>query len=458
MQVERKKIQLVIFAVALFTLSVLAGAAPQSNVRPAASANRLVSVMHLPGMGSACDADAVTGPNGLKAADQWALQQLELPSWAPKKQMAALPPQPQQARPAAAPPPPTTNKVLMPERTIRDLDPTYSAVGLDLANDEVILQDNNLWSTRVFRRTDNTPPGVDLTEEKRVIQGDKTQIQFNNGLYIDPKNGDIYSVESDVGDKMVVFSHGADGNVPPKRKLHTIHRVYNLAVDESRQELYATIEFPSEVDVYPKTASGEDLPIRRLIGPHTGLNSLHGIAIDEKNQLLFVNTWGYDSDFKVQGTGRYEDPAIKVFPLNASGDTPPLRVIQGDKTQLNWPAAMKLNPENGDLYVANDIGQSILVFSTAATVSGNVAPARVIKGSKTKLSYPTGIALDIVHQELWASNMGSSSATAYPLMANGDVTPIREIRSAPEGKRSLNFGRTTAVAYDSTRQQILVPN
>jgi 6-phosphogluconolactonase (cycloisomerase 2 family) len=372
--------------------------------------------------------------------------------------MAALAPQRQQSRPAAAPAAPTTNKVLMPERTIRDLDPTYSAIGLDLTNDEIILQDNNLWSTRVFRRTDNTPPGVDLTEEKRVLQGDKTQIQFNNGLYIDPKNGDIYSVESDVGDKMVVFAHGADGNVPPKRKLHTIHRVYNLAVDENRQELYATIEFPSEVDVYAKDASGEDLPIRRLIGPHTGLNSLHGIAIDEKNQLLYVNTWGYESDFKMQGTGRYEDPAIKVFPLNASGDTPPLRVIQGDKTQLNWPAAMKLNPENGDLYVANDIGQSILVFSNVATASGNIAPARTIEGPKTKLSYPKGVALDLTHREVWASNMGSSSATAYPLMANGDVAPIRQIRSAPEGKRSLNFGRTTAVAYDSTREQILVPN
>jgi len=68
------------------------------------------------------------------------------------------------------------------------------------------------------------------------------------------------------------------------------------------------------------------------------------------------------------------------------------------------------------------------------------------------------VALDLVHNEVWASNMGSSSATAYPLMANGDVAPIRQIRSAPEGKRSLNFGRTTAVAYDSTREQILVPN
>jgi 6-phosphogluconolactonase (cycloisomerase 2 family) len=133
-------------------------------------------------------------------------------------------------------------------------------------------------------------------------------------------------------------------------------------------------------------------------------------------------------------------------------------VIQGDKTQLNWPAAMKLNPENGDLYVANDIGQSILVFANIATAQGNVAPKRVIKGSKTKLSYPTGVALDLVNREVWASNMGTASAVAFPLMADGDVDPVRIIRSAPEGKKALNFGRTTAVAYDSRRQQILVPN
>jgi len=450
MRVKRNKIEVAIFAMTLIATTLLAGAGP-ATVHPDLGSNRLVSVQHLPDM-EMCSSD-------LTPADLWAIQQLS-PPVRPEVQMAALAkPEPQQNRPAAAAAAaPRANKTLQPVRTIRDADPTYSAIGLDLTHDEIILQDNNLWSTRVFKRTDNTPVGQKLTEEQRVIAGDKTDIQFNNGLYIDPANGDIYSVESDVGDKMVVFSRDANGNVPPKRKLHTIHRVYNLAVDESRQELYATVEFPPEVDVYPKTAQGEDLPIRRLIGPHTGLNSLHGIAIDEKNQLLYVNTWGHDSDFKVQGTGRYEDPAIKVYALNASGDTPPLRVIQGDKTQLDWPGAMKLNPNNGDLYVANDIGQSILVFSNISTAQGNVAPVRVIKGAKTKLSYPTGVVLDLVHNEVWASNMGSSSATAYPLMANGDVEPLRHIRSAPEDKRSLNFGRTTAVAYDSTREQILVPN
>ena len=43
-------------------------------------------------------------------------------------------------------------------------------------------------------------------------------------------------------------------------------------------------------------------------------------------------------------------------------------------------------------------------------------------------------------------------------MANGDVSPLRIIRSAEDGKQSLRFGKTQAVVYDSVREQILVPN
>jgi hypothetical protein len=46
----------------------------------------------------------------------------------------------------------------------------------------------------------------------------------------------------------------------------------------------------------------------------------------------------------------------------------------------------------------------------------------------------------------------------YPILANGDVAPRRVIRSAEDGKKSLRFGKTQALAYDSTREQILVPN
>ncbi len=347
-----------------------------------------------------------------------------------------------------------------PLRTIRDTAPTYSAIAVDVNAGEVILQDNNLWSYRVFDRLSPTPPDNQISKPKRVVMGVNTWLQFNNGLYVDPVNGDIFSVESDVGDKMVRFAHDANGNVSPKAILHTPHRVYNLAADETRQELYATVEFAPQVVVYRKEASGEEKPLRALKGPNTGLDGVHGIAIDEKNRLMFVNTWGHHSDARIAGSGKFFPPAIKVYPLDANGDVKPLRVITGDKTLLDWPAAMKFNPNNGDLYVANDIGQSILVFANVSdpSVQGDVAPARIIKGPSTRLRYPTGVALDLKNQEVWVSNLGNSSATVYPLMANGDVPPLRVIRSAEESKRSVVFGRTSAVTYDPIRQEILVPN
>ena len=359
---------------------------------------------------------------------------------------------------SASPAPRAAERTLTALRTVRDTHPTYSAIAVDIDSNEVVLQDNNLWSYRVFNRLDSTPAGAELMQPKRLVQGDKTALQFNNGLYVDPKNGDIYSVESDTGDKMVVFPREADGNVPPKRILSTPHRVYNIAVDETRAEIFVTVEYPPEVVVYRKEASGTEQPIRRIQGDQTGLDAPHGIAVDEKNQLLYVSTWGHHSNFRIPGTGRFYPPAIKVYPLNARGDAPPLRVITGDRTQLNWPAAMKLNPETGDLYVANDINQSVLVFRNAAATQGNVAPVRALKGDKTRLRNPTGVALDLKNQEFWVSNLGNASATVYPLMADGNVAPLRVIRSAPEGKRSLNFGRTAAVAYDSRREQLLVPN
>ena len=343
-------------------------------------------------------------------------------------------------------------------RRIADTYPTYTAVGINLQTNEVILQDNNLWSTRIFNRLDNTPPDADLTEAQKVIQGEETHIQFNNGIYIDPGNGDIYSVESDTGDRMVVFAHDARGNAAPKRILNTPHRVYSIAVDEEREELYVTVEYPPEVVVYRKDASGDEQPLRRIVGQRTKLEGPHGIAVDVENQLLYVNTWGQATNFRNPGTGRFNPPAINIYPLDASGDTPPVRRIQGDRTQMNWPGNMALNPDNGDLYVANDVEHSILVFTGLAYVRGNVPPTRVIKGDQTALVYPTGVAIDRTNQELWVSNLGNASATAYPLMAEGNVEPLRTIRSAPREHQSLTFGRTAAVAYDPNRQEILIPN
>jgi DNA-binding beta-propeller fold protein YncE len=343
-----------------------------------------------------------------------------------------------------------------PVRTIKDSYPIYSSVAVDPVRDEVVLQDTNIFGIKIFNRTDNTPPNSESTTPKRVIQGDATRCEYNAGLSIDTTTGEIYSVSLDTQDNVIVFGSGASGNIAPIRILRTPHRNFASGVDDEKQELYVTIQYPPKVVVYKKGASGTDQPVRVLEGPHTYLHDTHGLALDFKRKLMFVGTWGNSSDPNVAGSGKFYPPSINVYPLDASRDAAPLRIIQGPKTLLDWAGAMALDPETGNLWVANDMGGSVLVFK--GTDEGDVSPSQVIRGPRTGLNHPTGIAFDAKNREIWVSNMGNSSASAFSPGANGDVTPIRTIRSAPLGRQSVKFGKPQAVAFDSKRDLYLVPN
>jgi DNA-binding beta-propeller fold protein YncE len=154
--------------------------------------------------------------------------------------------------------------------------------------------------------------------------------------------------------------------------------------------------------------------------------------------------------------GRFDPPSITVYPVDASGNAPPLRVIKGPRTQLNWPHHLAVDEGRGELFVANNGDNSILVFRTSD--NGDVVPARVVKGPRSGLAHPAGIAVDVTNGELWVANMGNYTATVYPITANGDVPPVRTIRAGPQGGLYNMMGNPGSVAYDSRRQEILVPN
>lgn len=351
-----------------------------------------------------------------------------------------------------------------PLRVIKDQYPTYSAVALDLEHNEIVLQDENLFQIMSYDRLANTPPRATMTEPKRVIGGLNTKVEFNCGLYIDPRNGDIYSVNNDTLNTMTIFSREAKGNVPPTRELATPHRSYGIAVDERAEELFMTVQDSPSVYVYRKYAQGTEKPLRILKGNKTQLADAHGIALDTKNGWMFVANHGNAASYgegsnpqrRLPGSGKFQAPSITVYPLKAEGDVAPIRVIQGPDTQFNWPAHLALDEQNGDLYVANDGGHSVLVFKV--TDNGNVAPNRVLKGPKTLLKSPTGVFVDLKNDEIVVANMGNHMATVYPRTANGDVAPRRVIRGAPADQQALQIGNPGAVAYDTKRDQILVPN
>ena len=358
-----------------------------------------------------------------------------------------------------------------PLRVIRDPYPTYSAVAVDPRNNEIVLQDENLFQLMVYDRSTNTPASARLSEPKRIISGHDTNVEFNCAIYIDPKSGDLYSVNNDTLDTLTVFSRNQSGNAHPARELSTPHRTYGIAVDEAREQMFLTVQDPPMVVVYNKYAKGQDKPLRVLRGNRTGLEDPHGIGLDTKNGWMFVANYGNVAAHPdgggnnlpgrgygemLPGSGRYEPPSITVYPIQGSGDNQPLRVIEGPDTQLNWPAHISVDEEHGEVYVANDGTDAILVFRV--TDSGNVAPARVLKGARTQIKNPTGVVVDTVNNELVVANMGNHRATVYPRTAQGDTPPIRTIRTAADGTPALQIGNPGAVAYDSKRDELLVPN
>jgi len=380
---------------------------------------------------------------------------------------------------ATAPARGSTDADRAPVRVIRDPNPAYSAIAVEPNSNMLVITDENLFQMLEYDRRDNTPPSARMTEPKRVVGGSRTHAEMMCGVYIDPKTLDTYVVNNDTQDWLAIFSKEAQGNVAPDRLLAVPHGTFGIAVDEGREELYLTVQHSNALVVYRKAASGEEPPLRRLFGDATQLEDPHGVAVDTKNNLLFVSNHGSVSyrgqdaprdvrgastdeaedramrDF-VRGTGKFEPASITVYPRDAKGDTKPLRIIEGPKTRLNWPAQIALDEERGELYVANDMDHSVLVFR--ASDQGNVAPIRVIRGAQSGIRNPTGVTLDMKNKELWVSNMGNHSATVYPLTANGDSAPLRTIRGGPAGEPALMIGNPGGVGYDTKREEILVPN
>jgi len=427
---------------------------------------RLVSVDPLPEMGGEiCEPVPASGPGGREETLMAALQE---------RQDARA------ASTAARSAAPQDRSKLKPVRWIHDPYAAFSSVAVDPINNEVVLTDENLFQILVYNRTATTPPSARLTEPKRIIAGLKTKIEFQCGLYIDPKTGNIYAVNNDTVDTLVIFDRNAKNDVPPTRELYTPHGTFGIAVDEASEEMFLTLQHDSAMVVFRKYAEKDESPLRLLQGDATGLADPHGIALDSKDGWVFISNhgavssrsprpdarpsrrgaqkqnWPLERAQAVPGSGRSLPPSIIVHSMKAQGNAPPLRVLQGPKTQFNWPTGLAIDEQRGELYVANDIGNSILVFNV--TDNGDVAPKRVIQGPKTNLRNPTGVWVDLKNNEVWAANFMNHSATVYPLTASGDVAPLRIIRSGPLDEPSLGIGNPHPVAYDSKREQILVPN
>jgi hypothetical protein len=117
-----------------------------------------------------------------------------------------------------------------------------------------------------------------------------------------------------------------------------------------------------QIAVFARLADGAAAASRVIAGQQTLLGrTMHGIRYDAiHDEIIAPHQLGQ---------------AILVFRGGASGEEPPIRVIQGSLTQMMAPDRVDIDPVNNEILVPEE--DHLLVFPREA--NGNVAPKRVLR-------------------------------------------------------------------------------
>ncbi len=292
---------------------------------------------------------------------------------------------------------------------------------------------------RVVGSLANPDPAAGSLTVDRLIGPQPGAIQYNyanfsmniGSLALDATRDYLYVGN---GTSILVF-HGAsmaNGDIFVSASFGTIGNTGSMFLDSGNDRLYVGDD-ASNVKVYSpaSTASGSS-PTPRLI---TGMTTpIHGVAVDTTKNILYV------SNDTIGGSTTHQ---IMVFD-NADTVTTaaPNRTITPTVSTVNLAVGgISVDVTNNLLYVApGSSGNGIMVFSTASTASGAIAPAKTL----TITSAPgiLNVVVDTVTDRLYA--VGS----------NGHIYLIEAVSTLSSGTATAkdaslsNGGMLTAVTVN----------
>jgi hypothetical protein len=224
----------------------------------------------------------------------------------------------------------------------------------------------------------------------------------------------VYVVQDTVNDTSILqFAATSNGNATPISTLTLPAGGPSSVAMDSSGSIYVGAATDNSISVYPAGSSGADSPRRTILGSDKSFSYPYLMTVDSHNSL-------YVSDGAPCA-------CVAVFSNSNDDETSPQRMIKGDRTQMNEPIAFAVDG-SGYLYVASlglgplrDEGQ-IEVFAPDAT--GNVAPLRVITGTKSAPLSPSGIAVDAKGNVYINQGM---QILEYASGASDNAAPIRTI-------------------------------
>ncbi len=192
-----------------------------------------------------------------------------------------------------------------------------------------------------------------------------------------------------------------------------------LAFDATKH-LYVTNFNPGttfgQITEYAPQATGNVLPFAAIGGSGSSVGDPRGVALNSTGNIYVTNV----------GAPPVQASSILVFPAGSSGAVPPINVIAGAVTGLNFPTGIDLD-STGIIYVANTGNATLETFS--ATATGNAAPATAIGGPLTTLVSPAGLEVDGTGRILVADT-AASAVDIFASGASGNVAPVARIAGA----------------------------
>ena len=214
------------------------------------------------------------------------------------------------------------------------------------------------------------------------------------------------------GGAILTFRGGANGEEPPLRVIQgsqtRLEAPDRLGIDPVNNEIY--VPEGRKVLVFPRETNGNVAPVRALEGMQTKLGGgftagVGVIGIDSIRNLLVAGS----------GTGQGDNGRLQllIFDRKASGDTAPIRNINGPKTMLtNLGGPFTLYPPKGKIIVP--IRGAVTVNKTMAVDSfvgvydinddGDVAPEMILGGPRGVFQMIRGVAVNARHKELIISD------------------------------------------------------
>lgn len=254
---------------------------------------------------------------------------------------------------------------------------------VDTSADRLYVANQGGRSILVFN---NASTLTGATTPTRVIVGTATTLSTPIDVAVDTIGDLLYVAD---GTLILVFTAStANGNTPPVRSINMGVTIGGIFLDATNDQLYVSDPGDQVVDRLDGVSTQDVIGIvgGAIAGADTQLSQPRGLVVDVSGRLIVSNSAAPTS--------------ITIYPgaSTATGDVPPVVNISGGNTRLQAPGQIALNRAltNGELYVADPLSASILVFSSVAATSGNVTPTRSINGTNTGLAANAinGVAID----------------------------------------------------------------